>query len=214
LPEILNNKSYLFKLQTISYQFCKAIGPDINIYKGYLYLYQNGKLKEYIENNKDHKNLDFSVKEQPTGSISAGAGYGSSGALIQTSINEKNFLGKGINLNASITASQERINGELSYLEPNFNNSNRDLIAGLYSERNQYDNGGYTNKKIGAKLGTRYDVYEDIYFKPSVSLQYDSLATTSDVSSLLRSRQGDYFTTLLGYSFFVDKKNSRTHLCV
>jgi hypothetical protein len=55
---IKDNKSYLFKLQTTSYQFCKAIGPDINIYKGYLYLYQNGKLKEYIENNKDHKNLE------------------------------------------------------------------------------------------------------------------------------------------------------------
>ena len=186
------------------YKLKKSIDniKSMGLFKDFTY-----KIEDSVK--KDHKNLDFSVKEQPTGSISAGAGYGSSGALIQTSINEKNFLGKGINLNASITASQERINGELSYVEPNFNNSNRDLIAGLYSERNQYDNGGYTNKKIGAKLGTRYDVYEDIYFKPSVSLQYDSLATTSDASSLLRSRQGDYFTTLLGYSFFVDKRDSK-----
>jgi len=55
---VKDHKTYLFKLQTVSYQFCKAIGPDINIYKGYLYLYQNGTLKEYIENNKDHKNLE------------------------------------------------------------------------------------------------------------------------------------------------------------
>ena len=164
-----------------------------------------------IENTgkTDQKNLEFSVKEQPTGSISAGAGYGSNGALIQTSINEKNFLGKGINLNATITASQERVNGEITYIEPNFNNSNRDLIFALYSERNEYDNGSYTNSRIGTKLGTRYEVYDEIYFRPSIALQYDSLATTSSASSLLRNREGDYTTTLLGYNFFIDKRDSK-----
>jgi len=162
-----------------------------------------------IENTDkiDQKNLEFSVKEQPTGSISAGAGYGSNGALIQTSINEKNFLGKGINLNATITASQERVNGEITYLEPNFNNSNRDLIFGLYSERNEYDNGSYTNSRIGTSLGTRYEVYDEIYFRPTISLQYDSLTTTSSASSLLRNREGDYNTTSLGYNFFIDKRD-------
>lgn len=158
---------------------------------------------------KDYKNIDISVKEQPTGSISAGAGYGSTGALIQASINERNFLGKGINLNASITASQERVNGDVTYFEPNFNNSNRDLILGLYSERNEYDNGGYINKRVGTKLGTRYEVYDEIYFRPTVALQYDSLTTTSSASNLLRSRNGDYTTTLLGYNFFIDKRDSK-----
>ena len=158
---------------------------------------------------KDYKNLDISVKEQPTGSISAGAGYGSTGALIQASINERNFLGKGINLNASITASKERVNGDVTYFEPNFNNSNRDLILGLYSERNEYDNGGYTNKRVGTKLGTRYEVYDETYFRPTVALQFDSLATTSSASNLLRSRDGNYTTTLLGYNFFIDKRDSK-----
>jgi outer membrane protein insertion porin family len=158
---------------------------------------------------KDYKNIDISVKEQPTGSISAGAGYGSTGALIQASINERNFLGKGINLNASITASQERVNGDVTYFEPNFNNSNRDLILGLYSELNEYDNGGYINKRVGTKLGTRYEVYDEIYFRPTVALQYDSLTTTSSASNLLRSRDGNYTTTLLGYNFFIDKRDSK-----
>ena len=164
-----------------------------------------------IENTgkTDQKNLEFYVKEHPTGSISAGAGYGSNGALLQTSVNEKNFLGKGINLNATITASQERVNGEIAYSEPNFNNSNRDLFLALYSERNEYNNSGYTNTKIGTKLGTRYEVYDEIYFRPIVGLQYDSLATTSSASTLLRSRAGDYTATLLGYNFFIDKRDSK-----
>jgi len=164
-----------------------------------------------IENadKTDQKNLEFYVKEHPTGSISAGAGYGSNGALLQTSVNEKNFLGKGISLNATITASQERVNGEVSYSEPNFNNSNRDLFLALYSERNEYDNSGYTNTKIGTKLGTRYEVYDEIYFRPTVGLRYDTLAVNSSASTLLRNRAGDYTTTLLGYNFFIDKRDSK-----
>jgi outer membrane protein insertion porin family len=186
------------------YRLKKSIDniKSIGLFKDFTYKIEDS-------DKKDYKNLEISVREQPTGSISAGAGYGTSGALIQTSINERNFLGKGINLNASITASQERVNGEITYLEPNFNNSNRDLILGLYSERNDYDNGGYTNKRIGTKLGTRYELFDEIYFKPNISLQYDSLTTSSSASSLLRSREGDYTTTLLGYSFFIDKRDSK-----
>jgi len=186
------------------YRLKKSIDniKSIGLFKDFTYKIEDS-------DKKDYKNLEISVREQPTGSISAGAGYGTSGALIQTSINERNFLGKGINLNVSITASQERVNGEITYLEPNFNNSNRDLILGLYSERNDYDNGGYTNKRIGTKLGTRYELFDEIYFKPNISLQYDSLTTSSSASSLLRSREGDYTTTLLGYSFFIDKRDSK-----
>lgn len=61
-----DNKTYLFKLQTTSYQFCKAIGPDSNIFKGYLYLYQSGILKDYIENTKEHKSLDKIVNPYNT----------------------------------------------------------------------------------------------------------------------------------------------------
>jgi len=58
IKTVKDNINYLFKLQTKSYQFYKAIGQDSNIFKGYLYLYQNGILKNYIENNKEHKNLE------------------------------------------------------------------------------------------------------------------------------------------------------------
>ncbi len=58
IKTVKDNKNYLLKLQTNSYQFCKAVGENSNIFKGYLYLYQNEKLKNYIQNNKDHKNLE------------------------------------------------------------------------------------------------------------------------------------------------------------
>jgi len=58
IKTIKDDREYLLKLQTLSYQFCKAIGPESNILKGYLFLYKLGILKEYIENNKEHQHLD------------------------------------------------------------------------------------------------------------------------------------------------------------
>ena len=44
------------KLQTLSYQFNKSIGLEKNIYKGFLCLYQSGKLSNYLENNSNLSN--------------------------------------------------------------------------------------------------------------------------------------------------------------
>lgn len=54
----INDECYLLKLQNLSYQFSKASGSVSNIYKGYIYLYQTGKLKEYITTHNTHKNFD------------------------------------------------------------------------------------------------------------------------------------------------------------
>jgi len=52
----VGNNQYLLKLQNLSYQFSKALGSETNIYKGYLYLYQSGNLKEYLIKYSNHKN--------------------------------------------------------------------------------------------------------------------------------------------------------------
>ena len=45
-----------------------------------------------IRDSNNLVSVDLSVEEQPTGSISAGAGYGSTGGLITGSLSEKNYL--------------------------------------------------------------------------------------------------------------------------
>ena len=175
----------------------KSIFKDVN-YK----LEDSGK--------KNYKDINIFVKEQPTGSISAGIGYSTTGALFDSTINERNFLGKGINLNFNLKGSKEKINADINYLEPNFNNSNKDLIFSIYSTLDQYENSGFDNKRIGAKLGTRYEIYEDVSFRPSISLQYDKLEITSNgASNLIKKRAGSYNTNSLGYNFTVDKRDSK-----
>jgi len=158
---------------------------------------------------KNFKNLNLFVKEQPTGNISAGVGYGTNGGLLEASVNEKNFLGKGINLNFTGRLSTDVIRGEISYIDPNYINSNKELAASLFSEVDDYKNSGYQNKKVGTKLATKYEIYEDIFFRPNLGVQFDKLEVTGNSSSLLKSRQGDFITTALGYNFLYDQRDSK-----
>ena len=158
---------------------------------------------------KNFKDLNLFVKEQPTGSISAGVGYGTNGGLLEASVNERNFLGQGINLNFTGRLSSDVIRGELSFVDPNYKNSNKELAASLFSEVDDYSNSGYQNKRAGTRFGTKYEIYEDIFFRPNLGVQFDKLEVTGTASSLLRSRQGDFVTTSLGYNFSYDQRDSK-----
>ena len=158
---------------------------------------------------KNFKDLNLFVKEQPTGSISAGVGYGTDGGLFEASVNERNFLGQGINLNFTGRLSSDVIRGELSFVDPNYKNSNKELAASLFSEVDDYSNSGYQNKRAGTRFATKYEIYEDIFFRPNLGAQFDKLEVTGTASSLLRSRQGDFITTSLGYNFLYDQRDSK-----
>jgi outer membrane protein insertion porin family len=161
------------------------------------------------EQQKNSKDLNFYVKEQPTGSIAAGIGYGSNGGLLEGSINERNFLGKGVDLNFTGRLTSEKISGVFSYTDPNFKNSEKELANYLYSETDDYSNAGYTSKRIGDRLGTKYEVFEDVHLKPFILFQYDKLETNTNASSLLRSRDGNFTTTTLGFNLLADFRNSK-----
>jgi len=158
---------------------------------------------------KNFKDLNLFVKEQPTGNISAGIGYGTNGGLLEASIIERNFLGQGINLNFTGKLSTDVVRGEISYVDPNYINSNKELAASLFSEVDDYRNSGYQNKRTGTRFATKYEIYEDIFFRPNFGLQFDKLEVTGSASNLLRSRQGDFITTSLGYNFLYDQRDSK-----
>jgi len=156
------------------------------------------------------KDIVIKVKEQPTGSISAGAGYGTtSGGILESSINEANFLGEGINLNFTGRLSTQQITGVLAYSTPNFLNSDREANISLFSQKDEFKNTGFTNKKTGTVNSTRYEIYEDIFIRPNFKIQYDSIDTGSSSSAVIKSRAGNYLTTSLGYGSTIDKRNSK-----
>ncbi|NBZ97858.1 MAG: outer membrane protein assembly factor BamA, partial [Proteobacteria bacterium] len=158
---------------------------------------------------KNFKDFNLFVKEQPTGNISAGVGYGTNGGIFEAGVNERNFLGQGINLNFNGKLSTDKISGVFSYNDPNFNNSSKELAVSLYSEKDDFTNAGYENKRIGTSFSTKYEIYEDIFFRPNIGIQHDSLDITGTVSNLLRSRQGNTLSSSVGYLFSIDKRDSK-----
>jgi outer membrane protein insertion porin family len=88
-------------------------------------------------------------------------------------------------------------------------NSNKELVASVFSEVDDYKNSGYENKRAGTRFATKYEVYEDIFFRPNLGVQFDKLEITGSASSLLKSRQGDFLTTSLGYNFLYDQRDSK-----
>jgi outer membrane protein insertion porin family len=159
---------------------------------------------------KNFKDFNLFVKEQATGNISAGVGYSTNGGLFEAGINERNFLGQGINLDFTGRFSADVLRGEFSYVNPNFKNSNKELAYSIFSEVDDYSNSGYENKRVGTKFATKYEIYEDIFFRPNIGIQYDKLDVTgASASNLLKSREGNFATTSFGYNFSFDQRDSR-----
>ena len=65
----------------------------------------SSKVVDGGDNNS--KILNISVEEKPTGEITAGAGFGTSGGTILFGITENNYLGKGLNLTANATIRED-----------------------------------------------------------------------------------------------------------
>ena len=169
-------------------------------------LFQNVTTKK-VPINEDKVQLNVIVEEKATGEISAGAGAGTNGATISAAINEKNFIGKGINLNSNINFGTQKILGSISYLDPDFQNSGNTLKALLFAESNDYENASYTNKIIGSSISTSYEIYDKIFLNPGVGIDYDRVDANSDASTIIKKREGSYYTSKFFYNISKNTKN-------
>jgi outer membrane protein insertion porin family len=154
------------------------------------------------------KDINIKIVEKATGQISLGAGVGTSGTSTSFGIAENNFLGKGIKLDSNLFLSEERIKGKFSYIKPHYNNSDKDLIFTIQStELDRLEGFGYKSNDTGFLVGTNYEILEDFYFSPNLSVAYESLTTSSSASSLLKKQEGSYFDTEINYGLVLDKRD-------
>ena len=171
-------------------------------------LFKNVEYEEkFISTNEI--NLVIKVEEQPTGEISAGASAGTTGANIISSINEKNFLGRGVDLNGSFSLGTEKILGKVSYADPDFNNTGNSLESTFYIENFNFDESNYENKIIGANISTNYEVLDKVFLNPGFETNYDSLKVNDGASSLVKLREGNFYTSKFFYNISKNTKNRR-----
>ena len=160
--------------------------------------------------NSQQKNIKITVEEKPTGEILASAGIGNDGGTIGFSVSEKNFMGRGIGLVSSLSLSEERVKGEFTVNNPNFNYTEKSLSTSFFAINNdKMDVSGYDSSEAGFSFGTRFEQYDNLFFSPSFKTVAEKLETNSLASNSIKKQEGNYFTSNIGYTFDYDVRNQR-----
>ena len=160
--------------------------------------------------NTKQKNIKITVEEKPTGEILASAGVGNDGGSVGFSISEKNFMGRGINLVTSLDLSQEKVKGEFTVDNPNFNYTEKALSTSVFAiNTDKMTDSGYDSSEIGFSFGTSFEQYDNLFFSPSFKTSAEKLETNSLASSSIKKQEGNYFTSTLGYAFDYDVRNQK-----
>ncbi len=160
--------------------------------------------------DKNLKNIDIKVEEKATGEVLVGAGVGTDGGTAQFSISENNFLGKGVKLSTGLRVSEERIRGNFTVTNPNFNYTDKALFTDLFlTDIDKMTDSGYESTNAGFSLGTAFEQYDDFFFRPTFRTTYEELTTNSSASKNLKKQEGSYFTTDFGYVLDFDKRNQK-----
>ena len=160
--------------------------------------------------NPQQKDIKITVEEKPTGEILASAGVGNDGGSIGFSISEKNFMGRGIGLISSLTLSEERVKGEFTVNNPNFNYTEKSLSTSFFAiNTDKMDESGYDSSEVGFSFGTKFEQYDNLFFNPFFKTVAEKLETNSLASSSIKKQEGNYFTSTIGYSFDYDVRNQK-----
>ena len=160
--------------------------------------------------NTQQKNINITVQEKPTGEILASAGVGNDGSTVGFSISEKNFMGRGIGLVSSLNLSEEKVKGEFTVNNPNFNYSEKSLATSIFAiNTDKMQESGYDSSEIGFSFGTGFEQYDNLFFSPSFRTVAEKLETNSLASNSIKKQEGNYFTSTIGYAFDYDVRNQK-----
>lgn len=174
-----------------------------------LYLFKDLDIKYNILNKSEFVDIEISLKEMPTGEISTGLGVGTSGSTIAFNLKENNFLGRGIKTDIGLSLGTQRILGNVSFSNPDFLNSGNTFKNNVFVTKTTYDSAGYENKLIGNNISYAYQIFEDTEFEAGFGLSADSIRANNSASQLIRSQNGNYFTSKIFYNFFNDHRDRK-----
>ena len=160
--------------------------------------------------NSQQKDINITIQEKPTGEILASAGVGNDGGTIGFSITEKNFMGRGVGLVSSLELSEEKVKGEFTVNNPNFNYTEKSLNTSIFAiNTDKMTDSGYDSSEVGFSFGTGFEQYNNLFFQPSFKTVAEKLETNSLASASIKKQEGSYFTSTVGYTFDYDIRNQK-----
>ena len=163
--------------------------------------------------------VDVNVEEQPTGSLNFGVSYGvSTGVGFNASLSEKNFLGRGQEVDLSFATGSGTKSSGFTFVEPYF--LGRDLKARFQTWYNTTDrlNSDYNTRTVGFQTGLEFPISENGRLELRYKLSKDTLYDVEELhvddesgelvgsSPILYNEQGGFFTSALGYTYSYDSR--------
>ncbi len=145
-------------------------------------------------------NLLVSVKEAPTGTISAGGGYGSfEGLMLNASVSDRNIFGSGINASLGFDISRISTNYNLSFTNPRLWDSLYSLNVSFYKRKTEYYN--FTQDQLGGTVMLGREFLR--YFRTSLGVGYvDNQSQEND--NQIVSQEGN-LTFIDEFGFYDDR---------
>lgn len=154
--------------------------------------------------------IDVEVEDQSTGSLSLGGAYTSSeGVTAQIGITERNFLGRGQTLSASVAANTEFGNFDLGFVEPQL--FDRDLLAGfnIYARQRNLSEQAFQNTSYGIEPRIGFPLSENGAIVLKYRLSSDDISDVQDdVSRIIFREEGRLTTSAMAFTYSYDRRNS------
>ena len=186
-----------------------------------LRFFEEVEITETEGSTPDRARVQVAVKEQPTGELAFSAGFSSAdNFLVDLSIIQRNLRGRGQLAQFVIRSSSRQRQIDLRFTEPRF--LGRNLAAGveLFDVLFDLREANFRQTRRGGQLSLGFPLTEDSRFLLRYALREDDVEVEGiNCDAVLANpaidpfntntclQQGGRFSSILGYSFFWDKRN-------
>ena len=139
-------------------------------------------------------NIDISVKENQTGTFTAGASFGTlDGITLVTGLNEANFFGTGRKVEFLINSSENNSEYKFNTSNKFFLNKDISLSYGIsFKESDFSKSSSYEIDKYTFSSGLSYEFQENLYHSVTLSYELDNIyvTDTSTASDTIKDVEG------------------------
>ncbi|MEV8465586.1 outer membrane protein assembly factor BamA [Fluviibacterium sp. DFM31] len=147
--------------------------------------------------------VDVNVEEQPTGSLQLGANFSlEDGVGLVFGLSERNFLGRGQQLDFSISGGVDNVDSRLRFVEPALLGRNVTGVFDLYYEATQQFSAFFNTTSLGFEPSISFPISDNGRLELNYRLSDDDISDVSDDSSIIiQNEAGALTTSALGYAY-------------
>ena len=160
----------------------------------------------------DRSVLTVEVDEAPTGELSFGAGVSSlDGFLGDIGVRERNLLGRGQELDLSLTVSERRQEVDLGFTEPYFLDRNVSVGFDVFGKTiDLQDESSFDRQTTGVVLRAGYPLAEHLRHAADYTFKVDDISNiAAGASRFIRRQEGETTTSALAHGLTYDLRDNR-----